>query len=75
MLIPPNPGASGQSRRAAQLWSLSRNAQVLQEIADYALRNFDSADRVLAEQLHCDATYLRFWALATLARHALGRSA
>ena len=79
MFTPPIPGMSQQPLRAAQLWSLSRNAQVMQEIADYALRNFDPifdpADRALAEQMHLDATYLRFWALAALARCALGKTA
>jgi hypothetical protein len=74
LLVPPNPEAIGRSHRAAQLRSLCRNAQVMQEIADYALRNFDSADRTLAEQMHCDATYLRLWAFAALVRHSLGRS-
>jgi hypothetical protein len=74
-LLAPNPGANSQFHRAAQLWSLSRNARVIQEIADHALRNFHSVDRALAEQMHCDATYLRFWALAALARYMLGRPA
>lgn len=57
----------------AKLWNLCRNAQLMQEIADHALNNFDLADRAMAEQLHCDATFLRFWALAALAQYALGR--
>jgi hypothetical protein len=77
--IPLDTEAGSLPHRAAQLWSLSRNAQVMQEIADYALRHFESnsdlADCTLAEQMHCDATYLRFWALAALARHALGKPA
>jgi hypothetical protein len=79
MFTLPIPGMSRQPLRAGQLWSLSRNAQVMQQIADYALRNldsnFDPADRALAQQMHLDATYLRFWALAALARHALGITA
>jgi hypothetical protein len=74
-LISPGPEASDRPHRAEQLWTLCRIAQVMQEIADYALRHFDSADRTLAEQMHCDATYLRFRALASLARYALGRPA
>jgi hypothetical protein len=73
MFVPPKPGT--KPLRAAQLRTLCRDAQVMQEIADYALRNFDSADRPLAEQMHCDATYLRFWALASLARYFLGKRA
>jgi hypothetical protein len=79
MPIPPDLESSDQPHRAAELRILCRNAQVMQEIADYALRNFDSnfdaGDRSLAEQMHCDATYLRFWALAALARNFLGKPA
>jgi hypothetical protein len=58
---------------AARLWNLYRNAQVLQQIASYALADLDLADRERAQQLHRDATHLRFWALAALARYAIGR--
>jgi hypothetical protein len=69
--------------RSAKLWNLNRNAQTMQEIADYALRNFEflnstighAVDRSIAEELHRDATYLRFLALAELAQYALGRPA
>jgi hypothetical protein len=60
-------------RPSAKLWSVYRNAQTMQEIADYALRNFEIADRTFAEQLHCDATQVRFRAMVALARIAIGR--
>jgi hypothetical protein len=77
MAAEPSPsevkGAETRAGRLAKLWNLCRNAQVLQEIADHAIRNFDLAHRPLAEQLHCDATRLRFHAMAALAQCALGR--
>jgi hypothetical protein len=65
--------ANGRAERLARLWELCRNACTLQQIADYALRNLDGPDPGPAEQLHCDATRLRFRALAALSLCALGR--
>jgi len=58
-------------KRLVRVWTACRNAQTLQEFADYALRNFESAERVMLAKLHADATFLRFLALAVLLRYAL----
>jgi hypothetical protein len=57
-----------------KLWSAYRNARVMQEIADFALRNFSQVDRKLVATLHQDATRIRFRALAALARYAFSRT-
>jgi hypothetical protein len=70
-------GAAGRSERLARLRELGRNAQVLQEIAGHALYHLDSQDhaldRALAEQLHRDATQLRFRVLAALVQSVLAK--
>jgi hypothetical protein len=55
-----------------RLLTIYRDARVMQEIADYAYRKFDAVDRALVESLHRDATRVRSWALAALARYAFG---
>jgi hypothetical protein len=79
----PGEGAAEPVHRSAKLLNLYRNARTMQEIADYALRNFEipmpaighAPDRSLAEELHRDATCLRFRVLIELAQYALGRPA
>jgi hypothetical protein len=70
-----------QADNPARLRDLYRNAQTMQEIADYALRNIEALDRqsgrgidpAIVEELHRDATYLRFRALGELVRFGFGK--
>jgi hypothetical protein len=78
--------AAARAGIPAKLWLLYRNAKTMQEIASFTLRNspnLDQApvanpgrailDRAVVEELHRDATYLRFRVLAELALYAFGR--
>lgn len=52
------------------LWMMYQNAQVMQEMADYACRNAEVVDRVLIETLHSDAVQIRVCVLMALAQYA-----
>lgn len=52
------------------LWVMYQNAQVLQEMADYAAKNCDGVDRLLIETLHSDAMQIRVCVLMALAQYA-----
>jgi hypothetical protein len=54
----------------AMLWTIYRNAQIMQQMADYIERNYQNADRKLIATLHRDATRIRFASLASLAQYA-----
>ncbi len=56
-----------------QLSAMYRDAQVMQEIADYAFRRLRSVDRGMVESLHRDATQARYRALVALVRYAVAR--
>jgi hypothetical protein len=75
-------GVAGRERATvrAKLRLDARNAQTMQQIADYARRNFDGLSAALdaaldesIDNLHRDATFLRLHALASLALCTLGR--
>ena len=51
-----------------------RNAGVIQQIADYAMRNGDNVDHLLIETLRSDATQIRMCVLMTLAQYSLSRA-
>jgi hypothetical protein len=55
----------------ARLSVIYREAQVMQEIAEYTFRNLDDIDQAFIEALHRNATRTRYLALAALARYAL----
>ena len=50
--------------------AIYRDAQVMQEIADFASRRLPGVDRALVESLHRDATQARYRAIAALLRYA-----
>jgi hypothetical protein len=52
------------------LWAMYQNAGVMLEIADYAARNSDSADRDLLATLRSDAMHIRVCVFTSLAQYA-----
>lgn len=52
------------------LWVMYQNAQVLQEMADYAAKNCEGVDRLLIETVHSDAMQIRVCVLMALAQYA-----
>jgi hypothetical protein len=59
-------------RGARGLWALFQNAGVMMEIADYAIRNSDGADRELLANLRSDAMQTRLYVLKTTGAFACG---
>lgn len=51
------------------LWLMYQNAQVMQEMADYASRNDPDVDRILIETLHSDAVQIRICVLMALMQY------
>jgi hypothetical protein len=51
------------------LWVMYQNAQVMLEMADFAVRNSDSVDRILLETLRSDAMHIRVCVLMALAQY------
>jgi hypothetical protein len=51
------------------LWLMYQNAQVMQEMADYAFRNGQDVDRILVETLHSDAVQIRICVLMALMQY------
>lgn len=51
------------------LWVMYKNAQVMQEMADYAYRNSKDVDRLLIETLHSDAIQIRLCVLMALVQY------
>ena len=51
------------------LWVMYQNAQVMQEMADYAQKNCADVDRVLIETLRSDAVQIRLLVLLALAQY------
>jgi hypothetical protein len=56
------------------LWVMYQNARVMLEMADYAARNSDSADRLLLETLRSDAMQIRVCVLMALAQYAFSQA-
>src|ERR1700758_3148370 len=56
------------------LWVMYQNARVMLEMADYAMRNSDSVDRVLVETLRSDAMQIRVCVLMALAQYAFSHA-
>jgi len=52
------------------LWIMYQNARVMQEMADYAVRNCQDVDLLLVQTLHSDAMQIRVCVLAALAQYA-----
>jgi len=52
------------------LWVMYQNAQVMQQMADFAAKNCAGVDRLLVETLHSDAMQIRVCVLAALAQYA-----
>jgi hypothetical protein len=52
------------------LWVMYQNARVMQEMADYALKNCEGVDRLLVETLHSDAMQIRVCVITALAQYA-----
>jgi hypothetical protein len=50
------------------------NAQVMMEMADYAVRNSDTVDRVLLETLRSDAMKIRVCVFSALLQYALTKA-
>jgi hypothetical protein len=51
------------------LWVMYQNAQVMQEMADFAVRNCPDVDRLLIETLRSDAMQIRLCVLMALAQY------
>jgi hypothetical protein len=56
------------------LWVMYQNAQIMQEMADYAAKHCDGVDRLLIETLHSDAMQIRFCVLVALAQYAFTKA-
>ena len=52
------------------LWGIYQNAKVMQEMANFAVKNCDSVDRLLIETLHSDAMQIRLCVLLALGQYA-----
>jgi hypothetical protein len=59
---------------AKGLWIMYQNARVMVEMADYAARNSESADRLLIETLHSDAMQIRVCVLTALVQYAFSQA-
>jgi len=51
------------------LWLMYQNAQVMQEMADFASQNAADVDRILIETLHSDAVQIRICVLMALLQY------
>jgi hypothetical protein len=51
------------------LWVMHQNAQVMLEMADYALRNCEGVDRLLVETLRSDAMQIRVCVFTALVQY------
>jgi hypothetical protein len=51
------------------LWLMYQNAQVMQEMADFADRNGMDVDRILVETLHSDAVQIRICVLMAMLQY------
>lgn len=56
------------------LWVMYRNASVMLEMVDYAVRHSDNLDRVLTETLRSDAMQIRVCVLMALAQYAFSHA-
>jgi hypothetical protein len=56
------------------LWAMYQNAQVMLEMADYAAKNSETADRLLLETLRSDAMHIRVCVLMALAQYGLSQA-
>ena len=56
------------------LWAMYQNANVMQEMADYAARSNEDVDRLLVATLHSDALQIRICVLAALSQYAFSRA-
>ncbi len=51
------------------LWVMYQNAQVMQQMADFAAKHCDGVDRLLIETLHSDAMQIRLCVLTALVQY------
>jgi hypothetical protein len=56
------------------LWAIYQNSRIMLEMADYAARNCESADRELIETLRSDAMQIRVCVLMALAQYAFSQA-
>lgn len=56
------------------LWAMYQNSRVMLEMADYASRNCESADRELLETLRSDAMQIRVCVLMALVQYAFSQA-
>lgn len=56
------------------LWVMYQNAQVMQEMADYAAKNCEGVDRLLVETLHSDAMQIRLCVITALSQYAFTKA-
>ncbi|SRR6266568_5223180 len=56
------------------LWVMFQNAKVMLEMADYAVKNCKSVDRVLVETLRSDAMQIRVCVLMALCQYAFSQA-
>jgi hypothetical protein len=52
------------------LWVMYKNAQVMQQMADFAAKHCEGVDRLLVETLHSDAMQIRFCVVLALVQYA-----
>ena len=51
------------------LWVMYKNAQVMQQMADFAAKHCEGVDRLLVETLHSDAMQIRFCVIMALGQY------
>jgi hypothetical protein len=56
------------------LWVMYQNAQTMMEMANYAARNSENADRLLLETLRSDAMQIRVCVLMALAQYGFSKA-
>jgi hypothetical protein len=56
------------------LWVIFKNAGVMLEMADYAVRHSDGVDRLLLETLRSDAMQIRVCVLTALSQYAFSQA-
>jgi hypothetical protein len=59
---------------AKGLWAMYQNAQVMQQMANYATRNCEDVDRLLVENIHSDALQIRVCVLVALAQYGFTKA-
>jgi len=56
------------------LWTMYKNAVVMQQMADFAARNCEGVDPVLVQMLHSDAMQIRVCVLYALVQYAFSHA-